>query len=150
MSDCHTVGPSSPAKGPSSPAAGGRVLRPMGPSSPADGAEFSGGRVLRGAEFSGAEFSTGPTSPDTNNCLDCFPAAKIVSRSPIYMGAAAYLLATLKWMSRFSWNFQDRLAVTKGTIWNIWGIIRLTPWMQDVFFFFFLGPSFITTIWSDI
>ena len=65
MSDCHTVGPSSPAKGPSSPAAGGRVLRPMGPSSPADGAEFSGGRVLRGAEFSGAEFSTGPTSPDT-------------------------------------------------------------------------------------
>ena len=65
MSDCHTVGPSSPAKGPSSPAAGGRVLRPMGPSSPADRAEFSGGRVLRGAEFSGADFSVGPTSPDT-------------------------------------------------------------------------------------
>ena len=65
MSDCHTVGPSSPAKGPSSPAAGGRVLRLMGPSSPADGAEFSGGRVLRGAEFSGADFSAGPTSPDT-------------------------------------------------------------------------------------
>ena len=37
----------------------------MGPSSPADGAEFSGGRVLRGAEFSGADFSVGPTSPDT-------------------------------------------------------------------------------------
>ena len=53
MSDCHTAGPSSPAKGPSSPAAGGRVLRPVGPSSPADGAEFSGGRVLRGADFSG-------------------------------------------------------------------------------------------------
>ena len=51
------MGPSSPAKGPSSPAAGGRVLRLMGPSSPSDGAEFSGGRLLRGAEFSGAEFS---------------------------------------------------------------------------------------------
>ena len=57
MSDCHTVGPSSPAKGPNSPAAGGRVLRLMGPSSPADGAEFSGARLLRGAEFSGADFS---------------------------------------------------------------------------------------------
>ena len=57
--------PSSPAKGPSSPAAGGRVLRPIGPSSPVDWAEFSGGRVLRGAEFSGADFSAGPTSPDT-------------------------------------------------------------------------------------
>ena len=65
MSDYHTVGPSSPAKGPSSPATGGRVLRPMGPSSPADGAEFSGGRLLRGADFSGADFSAGPTSPDT-------------------------------------------------------------------------------------
>ena len=65
MSDCHTVRPSSPAKGPSSPAAGGRVLRPMGPSSPVDWAEFSGGRVLRGAELSGADFSAGPTSPDT-------------------------------------------------------------------------------------
>ena len=59
------MGPSSPAKGPSSPAAGGRILRLMGPSSPADGAEFSGGQVLRGAEFSGADFSAGPTSPDT-------------------------------------------------------------------------------------
>ena len=66
MSDCHTVRPSSPATGPSSPAAGGRVLRSMGPSSPVDWAEFSGGRVLRGAEFSGADFSAGPTSPDTD------------------------------------------------------------------------------------
>ena len=71
MSACHTVGPSSPAKGPSSPAAGGRVLRLMGPSSPSDGAEFSGGRLLRGAEFSGAEFSAGPTSPDTILCIMC-------------------------------------------------------------------------------
>ena len=71
MSDCHTVGPSSPAKGPSSPAAEGRVLRLMGPSSPSDGAEFSGGRLLRGAEFSGAEFSAGPTSPDTILCSMC-------------------------------------------------------------------------------
>ena len=69
MSDCHSVGPSSSAKGPSSPTAGGRVLRPMGPSSPADGAEFSGGRVLRGAEFSGADCSAGPTAPDTDGDL---------------------------------------------------------------------------------
>ena len=56
MSDCHTVGPSSPAKGPSSPADGaefsgwwGRVLR--GPSSPRG--RVLRGRLLRGADFSG-------------------------------------------------------------------------------------------------
>ena len=43
----------------------GRVLQLMGPSSPADEAQFSGGRVLRGADFSGADFSAGPTSPDS-------------------------------------------------------------------------------------
>ena len=45
------------------------------------------------------------------------------------------------------------LAMTQGTIWNILGIIGLTPWTQD-FFFYFLGPCLLATScntgWIDI
>ena len=36
-------------------------------------------------------------------------------------------------MNRFSWNFQQRSVVSGGTIWNICGMLRLTPWIQGSF-----------------
>ena len=42
-----------------------------GPSPPADGVEFSGGRLLHGADFSRADFSAGPTSPNTGWGTGC-------------------------------------------------------------------------------
>ena len=56
-------------------------------------------------------------------------------------------------MSGFSWNFQDMLTMTQETIWNILGMIGLTPWTQGSFFYF-LGPCLLATShntgWMDI
>ena len=54
--------------------------------------------------------------------LDCFTVS--------HLGALDVFVskATVKSMSGFLWNFQDMLAMTQGTIWNILGMIGLTPW----------------------
>ena len=60
---------------------------------------------------------------------------------------------TVKSMSGFSLNFQDILAMTQGLIWNILGIIGLTPWTQGSFFYFLI-PCWLATSrntgWMDI
>ena len=34
-----------------------------------------------------------------------------------------------KRVNGFSWNLQDRSGMIHGTIWKIWGVSRLTPWV---------------------
>ena len=45
---------------------------------------------------------------------------------------------TVKSISGFSWNFQDKPVMTQGTIWNILGMTDLTPWIQDSLFYFYV------------
>ena len=82
-----------------------------------------------------------------NNWLDCF--------IPAHLGAPGVFVSniTIQSMSGFSWNFQYMLAMTQGTIWNILGIIGITPWAQGSFFYF-LGPCLLATSrntgWMDL
>ena len=43
---------------------------------------------------------------------------------------------TVKWVTGFSWNFKQRLQLRQGTICNIFGMLQLTHWIQDRFFYF--------------
>ena len=43
---------------------------------------------------------------------------------------------TGKWVNIFSWNVQQRLHMRQGTICNIFGMLQLTHWIQDRFFYF--------------
>ena len=65
-----------------------------------------------------------------NNQLNCFTVS--------HLGAPGVFVSntTVKSMSRFLWNFQDMLAMTHGTIWNILEMIGFTPWAQVSFFIF--------------
>ena len=36
-------------------------------------------------------------------------------------------------MNGLSWNLQFMLVITHETIWNMWGMLRLTPWKQKIF-----------------
>ena len=38
--------------------------------------------------------------------------------------------------SGFSWNFQRGMDMTQGAIWNIFGMLRLTPWILGQFIYF--------------
>ena len=51
-------------------------------------------------------------------------------------------------MNGFSWNFQDMLTMTQGTIWNILGVMCSTPWVQDSFFYF-QDPCLSATLWNN-
>ena len=59
----------------------------------------------------------------------------------------------VKSIGGFSWNFQDILAMPQEAIWNILGMIGLTPWTQGSFFYF-LSPCWLATSrntgWMDI
>ena len=65
-----------------------------------------------------------------HTCLHCFTV--------YHLGAPDVFVSntTVKSKSGFSWNFQHILTMTQGTIWNILGMIGLTPWTQDSFFYF--------------
>ena len=58
------------------------------------------------------------------------------------------LLANItgKRMYGFSWTFRKRLDIRQGTIWNIFGILRLTPWIRGWFFFYFLDPCLLVML----
>ena len=32
-------------------------------------------------------------------------------------------------------KYQDKLDMVQETIWNVLGVFRLTPWIQDIFYF---------------
>ena len=59
------------------------------------------------------------------------------------------LLATLrkKRANRFTWKLQDMSDLVQGTIWNILGMFRLTPCIQEYNFRFFRGsPRLLATL----
>ena len=56
---------------------------------------------------------------------------------------------TGKRMSGFSWNFQQRSDMRPATIYNIFGMLWLTSWIQGRFFFFnFLDPRLLVMLWK--
>ena len=50
-----------------------------------------------------------------------------------------------KRLNRFSWNLQQRTDMTHGAIWNIFAMLRLTPWILGRFIYF-LDPCFVCNI----
>ena len=52
-----------------------------------------------------------------------------------------------KWMNRFLWTFQDMSTMTQGTIWNIFVMERLNPWIQDSFFYFYMLVSRLNSLY---
>ena len=57
----------------------------------------------------------------------------------IFVGESASVsIETKKGIIGFLWNCQDRFDNTQGTIWNILGMLCLTPWMQDYFSVFWV------------
>ena len=53
-----------------------------------------------------------------------------------HLAAVACLSITIKWINRFSWNFNNRSVMAWETILNILGMMRLTPWIQGSLFIF--------------
>ena len=53
-----------------------------------------------------------------------------------------------KWFNRFSWNFQKRMDMTQGAIWNIFGMLQLTPWILGRFIYF-LDPCLFVILWKN-
>ena len=53
-----------------------------------------------------------------------------------------------KRLNGFSWNFQRRADLAQGAIWNIFGMLRLTPWMLSRFVYF-LGPCLFVISWKN-
>ena len=43
---------------------------------------------------------------------------------------------------------QDMSTMTQGAIWNILGVMCLTPWIQDSFFYY-LGPCLLAASWNN-
>ena len=70
-----------------------------------------------------------------HTCLDCFTV--------YHLGAPGVFVSNVT-MGGFSWNFQDMLAMTQGTIWNIFCMIGWTPWTQGSFFYI-VGPCLLPT-----
>ena len=53
-----------------------------------------------------------------------------------------------KRLNRFSWNFQKRTDMTQIAIWNIFGMLRLIPWIVGRFIFF-LDPCLFVILWEN-
>ena len=53
-----------------------------------------------------------------------------------------------KRLNDFSWNFQKRTDMTQGAIWNIFGMLRLTPWILGRFIYF-LDPCLFVILWKN-
>ena len=53
-----------------------------------------------------------------------------------------------KRLNGFSWNFQNKTDLTQGTIWNTFGILRLTPWILRRFIYF-LDLCLFVILWKN-
>ena len=53
-----------------------------------------------------------------------------------------------KRLNGFSWNFQKKTDMPQGAIWNIFGMLRLTPWILGRFIYF-LDPCLFITLWKN-
>ena len=45
-------------------------------------------------------------------------------------------------------KFLERLDMRQGKIWNIFGMLRLTPWIRD-WFFYFQDPYLLVILWKN-
>ena len=54
---------------------------------------------------------------------------------------------TGKQVNGFSWNLQQRWGLKQGTICNIFGMLRSTPWIRGRFFYF-LDPWLLVISWK--
>ena len=54
-----------------------------------------------------------------------------------------------KQLNGFSWNCQKRMDLTQGAIWNIFGMLQLTPWILGRFIYF-LDPCFFVIFWKYV
>ena len=52
-----------------------------------------------------------------------------------------------KRLNGFSWNFQKKTDMTEGAIWNIFGMLRLTPLILSRFIYF-LDPCLFMILWK--
>ena len=57
-------------------------------------------------------------------------------------------MITGKRMNGLSWNFQQRSDIRQAMICNIFGIVRLTPWIQGRFFYF-LDQCLLVMLWKN-
>ena len=55
---------------------------------------------------------------------------------------------TEKRLNGFSWNFQKRTDLTQGALWNIFGMLRLTPWILGRFIYF-LDQCLFVILWKN-
>ena len=53
-----------------------------------------------------------------------------------------------KRMNGFSWNFQQRLDMRPATIYNIFGMLLLAPWIQGCRYYF-LDPCLLVMLWKN-
>ena len=84
-------------------------------------------------------------SGKTVSCL-----TRLFHSSHTWHGIMSVTNITGKWMNGFSWNFQDRTAMTQRTDWNILRMLCLTPWIQGLLLFLDPHLFFITfpTAWK--
>ena len=56
-----------------------------------------------------------------------------------FSGESMYVTnITAKWVNKLSWNFQCRLDMRQGTIWNICRMLHSTLWIQEWFFYYWI------------
>ena len=55
---------------------------------------------------------------------------------------------TEKRLNGFSWNFPKRTDLPQGAIWNIFMMLRLTPWILGRFFYV-LDPCLFVILWKN-
>ena len=53
-----------------------------------------------------------------------------------------------KRLNGFSLNFQKKTDMTQGAIWNIFGMLQLTPWILG-WFIYFLDPCLFVILWKN-
>ena len=68
---------------------------------------------------------------------------------PFFRGIHALSSIAEKRWNGFSWNFQKRPDMTQGAIWNIFGMLRLTPWILGRFIYF-LDPCLVVILWKNV
>ena len=80
---------------------------------------------------------------DTEWLIRLFHAWQKISRSPILARRPVSKIA-VKWVNVCSWNFQDMSATAQGITWIIFGMVRLTLWIQGLFSYFWCPCVLVT------
>ena len=90
-----------------------------------------------------------------SNVIRCYPIQLASHIKPqlcrlcrTFVSPAIICSITGKHLNGFSWNFQRRLDIIQWSICNIFGVLRLTPWIPDRFFYF-LESCLLRTSWKN-